>query len=184
MILPWDELNTISVKIQATETGTDESGKKRYDKEKCLDIIFDFLVYSYTLGVDNVNENMSTSYAPQDAEMRRVINQKVAGRDFTERVTEYAEKGDLDAILKVAETDAHRVLNTASYETAKKAGAKYKTWVTMMDDRVRDTHDYLLAMTIPMDDYFVTYNGDKALRPGDFGIPEEDINCRCILTFA
>ena len=187
MLLPWDELNELRTKIEATEeTVTNENGLpvKRYNKSKCLDIIYDYLVYAYDMGVDNVNENMSTSYAPQDYEMRAVINEKVAGKDYVERVTEWAEKGKIDAILRVAETDAHRVLNAASYATAKKAKAKYKTWVTMQDDKVRDSHDYLLAMTIPIDDYFVTYNGDKALVPGQFGVPEEDVNCRCILTYA
>ena len=116
--------------------------------------------------------------------MRSVINRKVAGKDFTERVTEYAEKGDLEAIMRVAEADAHRVLNTASLNTAKKAGARFKTWVTMMDDKVRDTHDYLQAMTVGINDRFVTYDGDSASFPGDFEYAENNVNCRCTLVFA
>ena len=186
MLLPWDELNEIRTKIEGTEeTVTNENGLpvKRYNKAKCIDIIYDYLVYAYEMGVDNANEDMSSSYAPQDSEMRSVIYQKVADKDFTERVTEWAEKGSIDAIMRVAETDAHRVLNEAAFSTAKKAGSKYKTWLTMEDDKVRDTHDYLLEMTIPIDDYFVTYNGNKAQKPGQFGVPEEDVNCRCTLKY-
>lgn len=183
MTLPWDELNVIRSRIESAEEFT-ESGVKKYNREKCLDIIFDYLTYAYAMGVDNVNENMSSSFAVQDAEMRSVINRKVAGKDFTERVTEYAEKGDLEAIMRVAEADAHRVLNTASLNTAKKAGARFKTWVTMMDDKVRDTHDYLQAMTVGINDRFVTYDGDSASFPGDFEYAENNVNCRCTLVFA
>lgn len=183
MTFPWDELNEIRTRIEGTAV-TAEDGVKTYSREKLIDIVYEFLEMSWTMGVDNVNENLSTSFAPQDAEMRSEINRKIAGKDYKERLTEYAEKGDIESIMRVVDTDSHRLLNTASYSTAKKAGARYKTWVTMEDDRVRDTHAYLQAITIPIDDYFVTYDGDKALRPGDFELPENVINCRCLLTYA
>lgn len=182
MVFPWDELNGIRTKIERIAY-TDENGNKKYDREKLCDLVYEFLEYSWTMGVDNVNEEMSTSFAPQDAEMRREIYRKIAGEDFTDRLTEYAETADLDSIMRVVETDSHRLLNTASLTTAKKAGAKYKTWLTMMDDRVREAHQPLNAITIPIDDMFVTWDGYKTDKPGNFGVPELDINCRCFLTF-
>ena len=189
MIFPWDELNVIRSKVEKQELAeAAEDGGKKYDAEKCIDIVYEYLEMAWTMGVENVNENLSTSYAPtspvMSAEMRSEINRKVAGKDYKERIREWAEKGDFEAIMRVAETDAHRVINSSSLATAKKAGAQWKTWVTMNDDKVRDTHAYLHAKTIPIDDYFVTFNGDKALAPGMFGIPDEDCNCRCVLTFA
>lgn len=185
MKFPWDELNVIRSRIEAQEiSDTAEDGGKKYDAERCIDIIYEYLEMAWTMGVDNTNENLSTSFASQDAEMRSAIYQKVAGKDFTERIREWAEKGDFEAILRVADTDTHRVMNESAIKTAKKAGAQYKTWVTMMDDRVRDTHRYLHAMTIPIDDYFVTYDGDRALAPGGFTKPENNVGCRCVLTFA
>lgn len=185
MTFPWDELNVIRSRVEAQELeSTAEDGGKKYDAEKCIDIVYEYLEMAWTMGVDNVNENLSTSYAVQDAEMRSSIYQKVAGRDFTERVREYAENGDFDSIMRVAETDAHRVLNDAAFKTAKKAKAQYKTWNTMNDERVRDQHAYLQAVTIPIDDYFVTYTGARTLAPGQFGDGTLDCNCRCILTFA
>ena len=184
MTFPWDELNVIRSRVEAQEISeTAEDGGKKYDAERCIDIVYEYLEMAWTMGVDNVNENLSTSFAPQDDEMRSAIYQKVADKDFTERIREWSEKGDFEAIMRVADTDAHRVLNESALKTAKKAGARFKTWVTMNDDKVRDTHAYLHAMTIPIDDYFVTFNGDKALAPGMFGIPDEDCNCRCVLTF-
>lgn len=200
MTFPWDELNVIETKIRAaeiTDSGVNTAEKsgesttgtvKKYDPEKCIDIVYEFLEMSWAMGVENVNENLSTSFSPQSAEnsteMRREINRKIAGEDFTDRLRKHAENGDFDAIIRVAETESHRLLNTAAYSTAKKAGAKYKTWVTMNDDRVREAHQPLHAMTIGIDDYFVTFDGDRALLPGGFEKPENIVNCRCILTFA
>ena len=183
MTFPWDELNTLRTKVESLEEIT-EDGVKTYNREKVLDAVYEYLEYSWTMGVDNVNENLSTSFAVNDKEMRDSINQAIAGKTYRERIAEYADKGDLDSIMRVAETDSNRNSNEAAFLTAKKAGAKYKTWVTMDDERVRATHEYLHAMTIPIDDYFVTFDGDKALHPNGFSKPENNINCRCQLTFA
>lgn len=185
MVFPWDELNVIRSKTEKLELEeTAENGNRKYDAEKCIDIVYEYLEMAWTMGVQNVNENLSTSFAPQDAEMRAEINRKVAGKDYKERIREWAEKGDFEAIMRVAETDANRVINNAAIETARKAGAKYKTWVTMADDKVRATHEFLHAMTIPIDDYFVTFDGDRALAPGGFSDPANNVGCRCVLTFA
>ena len=183
MIFPWDELNDIRTKVERI-CYTDENGKRRCDREKLIDLVYEFLEYSWTMGVDNVNEGLSTSFVPQEPEMRREIYRKVAGEDFAERLSEYAETADLESIMRVVETDSHRLLNTAALTTAKKAGAKYKTWVTMMDDRVREEHQPLNTITVPINDYFVTWDGYRTDRPGNFGVPDLDIGCRCWLTFS
>ena len=100
--------------------------------------------------------------------------------NFAERLE---EKDSVEEIMRVAETEAHRVFNDAEMDYAVTHGAKTKTWVTMGDDRVRSEHEYLDFVTVPINEYFVTYDGAKAMRPGAFGIPELDINCRCQLSF-
>lgn len=89
-----------------------------------------------------------------------------------------------DAIIRILETEMHRDANEAALETARHAGAKTKTWQTMMDDKVRETHDYLLGVTVGIEDDFITFDGDKAQAPGLFELPENNINCRCELEFA
>lgn len=59
-----------------------------------------------------------------------------------------------------------------------------KTWVTAGDERVRDSHAAMDGQTVGADEYFVIppglpNSGAQADGPGLFGIPEEDINCRC-----
>lgn len=89
-----------------------------------------------------------------------------------------------DAIIRIAETETHRDANTAALETATRAGATSKTWVTMLDDRVRDTHNYLEGVTVSINEDFYTFGGAHAQAPGMFGVPEEDVNCRCELLFS
>ena len=180
MILPWDELNVIRSRVEAQRlAAAAEDGGQKYDAERCIDIVYEYLEMCWTMGVQNTNEELRTSYASQESEMRAAIYEKTAGEDFTDRIRQWAEKGDLDAIIRVAETDANRVINEASATTAKRAGAKYKTWVTMEDDRVRPTHQYLHGMKIPANDYFVTFDGDKAKEPNKFSKAENNVNCRC-----
>lgn len=53
-----------------------------------------------------------------------------------------------------------------------------KRWVTVQDERVRDSHAELHGMTVPVDEEFP--NG--LMFPGDpSGPPEEVYNCRCTL---
>lgn len=88
-----------------------------------------------------------------------------------------------DAIIRIAETETHRDANTAALETATRAGATSKTWVTMLDDRVRDTHIPLEGVSVPIDAEFYTWDGDHAQAPGLFEFAENNINCRCELLF-
>lgn len=53
----------------------------------------------------------------------------------------------------------------------------------MEDDKVRDTHDYLEGMSVGIDEEFYTYDGDHALYPGGFENAQNNVNCRCFLTY-
>jgi uncharacterized protein with gpF-like domain len=53
-------------------------------------------------------------------------------------------------------------------------------WLTARDDSVRDTHYDMDGEKSEVDGSFVNpVTGAKAQHPGAFGIPSEDINCRC-----
>lgn len=183
MNLPWDELNVIRTRLEQTAEETTDGEVKKYDREKCLDIIYEFLEYSWTMGVENLNENLSTSITVNDSEMRESINKPIADKTYKERIAEYADQGKLEEMLRVADTDSHRNMVYASYLSAKKAGAKTKTWICTFHNS-RDTHMALHMTTVGIDDYFVNYNGNKTLYPGAFGVAEEDCNCQCYLRFA
>lgn len=93
---------------------------------------------------------------------------------------------DYQKAVRIARTEVHRCREAGTYESALKgeqAGIKQmKTWNSSNDGRTRREHRRLDGKTIPMDEYFRVGNA-KALKPGDTGRAEHDINCRCFLTF-
>lgn len=92
-----------------------------------------------------------------------------------------------DEIQRVVDTEYHRMYNTGAYDTATEMENEgypvMKRWITMGDDRVRDTHSYIDDELVPLDEEFYTYDGDSAMFPGDFSNPANNINCRCICTY-
>ena len=184
--LLFDELNVLRTDL--TEAyNTYGSLKKIPVKDDLWDIILDYLMLAYMMGVEDVDEVFGTNYAEkvQPEDIERVVFEKVAGKDFRQRVNEYVENdGTVEDIMRIAETDTTRIYNEGGLETAEKAGATQKTWNTMMDDRVRDTHFPLQSIKAPIDGYFYTWDNDKVKAPGGFTMPENNINCRCWLTFS
>lgn len=113
--------------------------------------------------------------------MQSIITSSSQGRDFAGAVADLGQTfgNNSSRIQTIVRTEGHRLMEQAKLDDAESVGAKFKTWITMGDDRVRDTHQALDGMTIPIDERFP--NG--AMIPGDSGDPAEDINCRCILEY-
>jgi len=88
-------------------------------------------------------------------------------------------RGNRARALTIARTEIAQVVNGVEYESYAAAGVEKVQWITSMDERVRDTHNYNMAIgPFPMGATFP--NGCKF--PGDIdGPPEEVINCRCSL---
>lgn len=181
-ILPFDELNRFSDQIRQ------RYGKEKLkpeDAEDIIDELLDLFLLAYAMGNEVTNENLSYNYAPTMDEAIEVVNAKVAGKTWRERTEDYfANGGNVDDIIRIVETETHRIANTSALSTAKKAGATSKTWATMLDDKVRTDHDYLEGSTVGIDEDFYTWQGYHAPAPGMFGIAEEDVNCRCELIFS
>ena len=101
-----------------------------------------------------------------------------------DRLKDHLENDDGESsIERVLTTSWHRMANEGINGFGELYGSNLltKTWKSMKDDKVRDTHDYLDGMTVGFDEDFYTYNGDHAKYPGLFGVPEEDVNCRCLV---
>ena len=181
-ILPFDELNSFEASLRERFA----YGKlAKEDEEDIIDEMLDLFLLAYAQGNSVTNANLSSDWMPTVDDVMKVIDAKVAGKTWRERVEDYfVNGGSVDDLVRIAETETHRDANTAALDTAKKAGAKNKTWVTMMDDRVRETHDYLEGMTVSIDDDFYTYDGDHASAPGLFTLPQNNVSCRCELIFS
>lgn len=89
-------------------------------------------------------------------------------------------------VKNIQEVESNRVKEEARADAAKAEEEyniiKTKTWKTVLDPAVRDTHMSLHDVEIPIDEVFETANG-TAMHPHGFGIPSEDINCRCRLEY-
>ena len=104
--------------------------------------------------------------------------------DKAREVQEYYNNGgDVYDIARIAATEAHRDANAAAYDAAKAAGAKRKTWHCMMLPTSRDEHIWLDGVSAPIDGYFYSSIGERTQYPGQWGVPEQDINCLCWLTY-
>ena len=183
-ILPFDELNSVADNIRAKIAKTDGKLVKE-DEEDIIDELLDLFLLAYATGNGVTNDNLSSSWKPTVDEVMDTVDAKVAGKTWEERVREYAENGGTaDDIVRIAETETHRIANEAALNTARKAGATSKTWSTMLDDRVRETHDYLEGMTVGIDDDFYTYDGDHAPAPSLFTLAQNNVSCRCELIFS
>lgn len=182
-LMPFDELNAFKAELPTHF----QDGKIRSEEDftDILDMMLDIFLLSYAQGVEFTNADLSSEIEPSLDDVMRVVDRKVAGKTWRERVREYYENGGTEAdIVRIAETEAHRDSNEAAYETAKSAGATTKTWHTMEDDRVRDTHFWLDGVSAPIDGEFYNYKGESTMYPGEWGIAEEDCGCRCWVTYS
>lgn len=185
-LMPFDELNALRQSLVYGQY-TDDEGKRRYvDTYADLEDEFeDILIMSYLLGNRAAGEMLGID-PPMDAStLDKVINKKIAGKTWRERLREQLDNGGtVEDIMRIAETESHRDTNEAIYEVAKGSGIQnlYKTWETMEDDRVREAHEEIQGQTVPFEDVFVTWDGHEARFPGDFDTAELNVNCRCFLS--
>ena len=185
-ILPIDEINALKDKLKPH---FDDDGKgrikSRKDCEDILDEMLDLYLLAYSNGATATNTELGTDRMPPVDSVDAAVYAHVAGKTWKDRVLGYYDSGGtLYDIVRIAETDATRIYNQGALDAVVANDATtgtMKRWVTMMDDRVRDTHSYLEGMEVPYGSRFFTYDGDSADAPGLFSLPENNINCRCVV---
>lgn len=182
-VMPFDELNTLKASLpRFFENGRIKSEN---DLEELLDMLEDLFLLAYADGILSSNMSLSSSYVPTLEEVEQTVNRKIAGKTWRERVLDYYDNGGTIAdIERIAETETHRDANAGAYAAALAGGATTKTWNTMLDDRVRDSHYWLEGVSAPIDGEFYNYKGQSTQYPGEWGIAEEDCNCRCYCTYS
>lgn len=85
----------------------------------------------------------------------------------------------------IAKSEANTFLNYTDYLDHKEQGYTKKTWLTMLDPKVRDTHEEVEGQTIGIDESFVVGNSYMKF-PHDLSEspdPKEVINCRCAVEY-
>ena len=131
---------------------------------------------------------------PTERQIQDCINQPVGDMTLIERISGYIAETDnevpistiIDKIKAAVDDDGFRVYENAVLECGLALDDEgyivTKTWNAIIDEVTRETHFELNGTTIPVDEYFVTSGGAAALAPKMFGVPSEDIHCRCIIT--
>ena len=103
-------------------------------------------------------------------------------KQMTKRVARTLEKNGNNA-ARIIRTETTRTISGGRLDSLyylRDHGVELeKVWETTGDNSVRDTHSYIDGEAQPLDKVF----GNGLMYPGDpSGLPEEVINCRCILT--
>lgn len=89
--------------------------------------------------------------------------------------------------VNIAESETNNSANYDDLQDAIESGLTQKTWVTMRDNKVRESHVVLDGATIGVDELFQV--GDAEMRfPCDeelaFDYPEEIVGCRCTVIYS
>ena len=153
---------------------------------RVIDDILSLLIKAYTLGVENASTMLGYNLFVNIDAMADAIYFVIDGQTFADRVANHVNGNSLSGLQTLVKSEFHRVYNTAVQDGATRyvnAGGSgvNKTWITVKDDRVRETHSYLEGQTIDYEKEFFTFDGDHAAFPGGFMKAENNVKCRCIV---
>lgn len=177
-LLPFDELNMLqaSMRITISENIPAEEKKKQIAAD-----MEDFFITAYMMGVFDTEDRFGRTYEPPQEKLYDAIYKRFDGEDFRDRINVYVDTQDIAGLANVADTNMTRLYSTGANDAGESFGGGVKTWQTMEDDKVRDTHFYLQGVSVPTDQRFYTYDGDSARFPGDFALSSNNCNCRCYI---
>ena len=178
-IAKFDELDILRTRVQKLVTE-----KYKPNERDLIDTVEDLLIMSFVFGMDYVNGQLGTNKKLPSDKAKEIVDKKVADETWKERISGYFKTDDFSYFPTLVETETMRVFNESALATAELNGAKYKTWQTMEDTRVRDTHTYLQGVKLPINEKFYTSDGDSTYAPFGFELPQNNCNCRCILEFS
>jgi len=172
-MLPIDELNNLRAYLTLAFDRGDITLSEVEDE------VLDILIIGWANGLEYASDVLGSSYLDY-GDLQKALDLKIDDKTYRDRVREHFENLDVDGIIRVADTESHRLYNEAVYESAKASGKNVlKTWVTMEDDRVRETHSFIEGVSVPLEERFYTSDGDSARYPGDFDLAQNNVNCRC-----
>lgn len=180
-LLAIDELNVLT----ATSYQMAE-GDATVRLNQIIDDILSFLINAYALGIRNAGIMLDSDLSVNVDKMEDAIFLVIEGKTFADRVADHVGGNDLGGLQNLVESEFHRVYNAAVQD----GGKEYvdngtfgvdKTWYTVRDDRVRETHRYLEGQSVPLEEEFFTFDGDHAPYPGRFIRVENNAGCRCIV---
>lgn len=173
--LKFDEINTLVTMLSAGG----------FDKEYARQLFRDNLKDAYIEGFAAAEYMLGQEQDIEDGLLFFALEKEYNGESIYTKFDDYYANEDTQHLSELMEDEFHRVYNQGGLDMARSTGKTvYKTWSTMMDDRVRESHEYLEGVTIPISEKFVTLDMDEADAPGGFTLPEHNCGCRCWLTYS
>ena len=177
---------------------SEKQKRERIEEAKeILDAILLFLIWC-----EENPENVQREDTKRDMEnlYKEVIFQKVEPDDFVDMYVLFfinnlvdvttENEGDeyftsVERATKIACNEANSVINYAELQKAIEQGFTYKQWHTELDEKVRETHQEMEGVTIPIKEPFFVGNS-RMMMPHDITMgadAREIVNCRCSLSF-
>lgn len=112
--------------------------------------------------------------------LRDAVAEGVGIDEMKRRLRGFFEEGAAYRAERIARTEVVSSSNAANLAAYQISGVvDGKEWLAVQDDRTRESHADLDGQRRGIAEEFQAPNGAHAQGPGLFGIPEEDINCRC-----
>ena len=146
------------------------------------------------------DDNSLTALEYESEESLDSLNQNTSGSRFQDEDLEDEEE-DIEDMMKqeaveeywlsihraenIAQNESNTFMNYSDFLDAKERGYTKKTWLTMLDDKVRDTHEDVEGQTVGIDEFFHV-GGSEMRFPHDWEQspdPKEVINCRCAVDY-
>lgn len=147
----------LSVYIETDDSGFEPPKVTKASLDRLVESIKDYIARQTRLIVDTTLEHLGDDYYTSE-----------------------------DRATLIAENQINGVENMVEDFEAVDFGYTNKTWVTMLDNRVRDTHTDMEGVTIPILEPFMV--GDSLLMfPGDDSLgadASELVNCRCHVEYS
>lgn len=185
-LVGFDEINQmISTSYRLAVTELDDVQDQ---VAQIIDDLLSMLILAYNAGMDATAQNLDADLSVDLDALEDALYTSIDGKTFEQRVQEYVLAQDMAGLSVVAASEYHRLYNAGAYDGAKQFGRTQglgitKRWVTVRDDRVRETHRYLEGMSVDVDEEFYTSDGDHAPYPGAFRKAKNNVGCRCIVIY-
>lgn len=156
-----------------------------------LDSAEDILIAAYKRGREDVLAMLDYSFA-YDLDISKLssgLNAIQGGMSYVNRIILGFQNYSLKEMQRLMSAEYHRMYNLGAYDVVEEIQridnvAILKEWHTVGDEKVRDSHRFLEGYQVPLDEFFYTFDGDKALYPGGFEKPENNCSCRCIILYS
>lgn len=188
-LVSLDEIHRLTAASyhMANKSSATRSEGSEGDVDQITEDTLSFLINGYVLGVQAAATMLNAELDIDVEQMEQAIYLEIEGKTFADRVADHVIEQNFPGLVALVESEYHRVYNTAVTD----GGMNYrnhtgnevtKSWYTVRDAAVRETHKYLEGQSVALEDEFFTFDGDHALYPGGFMKAENNVNCRCTVT--